>query len=314
MTELKWKLKLSTTPILKDSEQIEGFYFETSGDKTHVNINFCTSSFDETLPTRLDEYEYAEETLTREYIDKLRSLFLKRLIHRKAFQPIEITIEEGPLLTNREELKGSDLLKGRSCFSSFDTSFNILDVNDTLNDALVFWSSKFQNSSMGLQEDVLRVSDWFEKSKREKDTIQSFILCWVGFNGLYNLFCDTIYPNSKINEADKFERMLDSLIDVGDKEGIINNSMKPIAELSTYNVLSENGKTDWSDTLKVELNKQNRDANTIIKTMVRCVYGIRKQVFHEAPRPTDVKRRAQVAKQILEPIAYSCLKCITNMS
>jgi hypothetical protein len=313
MKKLQWNLKLSITPKLKESEEIDGFNFVCSDGKTYVDINFETSSFDKTLPSQLHEYEYAEQTLTRNYLETLRALFLKRLIFRKAFQPIEIIIEKGPTLVNKDELRGSGLLKGRNQVSTFDTEFHILDVKDTLRETLDFWNKSLKNGVFGLQEEVLRIADWFEKSKKEKDQIQSFILSWIGFNGLCNLYSEVIDPNSNYNEAQKFEKMLDTLIEQIECENIVKSKNKKIHEIFEFSIHSENGKTNYSDLLKKEIEKTNKDYKKIIKLITRCVYGVRKQVFHEAPRPSDVVKRAIIAKQLIEPISYSCLKNITKI-
>jgi len=46
----------------------------------------------------------------------------------------------------------------------------------------------------------------------------------------------------------------------------------------------------------------------ILKYAARCIYGVRKQVFHEAPEPDNIIDRAKSAKLMLMPIALTCLK------
>ena len=47
------------------------------------------------------------------------------------------------------------------------------------------------------------------------------------------------------------------------------------------------------------MGRKDKDNHMILKYTVRCIYGVRKQVFHEAPRTSDILGRINTSKEAL---------------
>lgn len=93
-----------------------------------------------------------------------------------------------------------------------------------------------------------------------------------------------------------------------DARDIVNSSGFLLDKLEFYSVSSKGGKRNWSEELKNERTKANMDYIKILQYTARCIYGVRRQVFHEAPQSEDVVERARVCKLMLAPIVATCLK------
>ena len=170
---LIWKIKFSIKPSLSKSEEIDGYYFRVkSSGETIVEKTYETSSFDELHPERAGEYEYAEETLARLDAETIRELLLKRMIYQRNFSPITIKMVESPVLINRDALGKSGVKFKRHIGFSFTSINSILDVDDSLTESMNFWNDGFKNSSVSRERDVIRISDWLERSENEREHYQ----------------------------------------------------------------------------------------------------------------------------------------------
>lgn len=304
-----WQVEFIINPSLKKNETIEDYIFNVKDGKTFVKYDYSTTHYDGKIPGS-SEYEYAEQTIANIHMSNIRTLMLERMIYQKIFRDIKIEIVSNPMLINREELKNENLLKRRPIGISLESSYHRLDVGDSLEESQNFWKSGFKNKTIGLEQETIRIAEWFQRSEIESNATNSFIFSWIGFNGLYGLF--NSIDNKKDNDADKFEYMIDELLDKKLCEKIIINNQNILNELQSYGIKSDNGNKNWSNELKKERDKPSPDSVKIIKYALRCIYGIRKQVFHEAPRPIDIDLRIKNCRQILKSIATKCLKNFIN--
>ena len=83
----------------------------------------------------------------------------------------------------------------------------------------------------------------FERSVEEKDPIKSFIVFWIGFNGIYNLL-DLLHNKQERKEAEKIEFMIKQLVTEPQAQNIIKDIRKEIGALETYNITSDSGKKE----------------------------------------------------------------------
>lgn len=318
-----WQATFYVKPSLKESETIElydpieckavPFEFkvigEGNGKKTQVTVDYKTNKFDEVLPGSRTEYEYAEETKAREYVLFLRDLMLGRMVYTRFFDPLEVKIAFGPTLLNKDELFKLYELK-RSIGSSFQISWRTYDVGDSLTESHNFWELGFKSKSKEYKNDALRIADWLQRSEGEKDEIKSFILAWIAFNSLYGLFA-SITGKGRLRDINKFEHIIEELL-INDASQIVNKNGRILDKLESYGVLSDSGTTNWSEELKKERMKSDKDTLNVLQYVVKCIYGVRKQVFHEAPQSEDIVERAQICKLMLTQIVATCLKNFVN--
>ena len=255
-----WQATFYVKPSLNESEKIElfdpvacdsrPFEFQVIGKgndkKTQITIDYKTNKFGEVLPDSTSEYEYAEETMARQYTLFLRNLMLGRMVYTRFFDPLDVEIASGPTLLNKDEISKLYELK-RSVCSSIKFSWRTYDVSDSISESHNFWELGFQKKSKGYEKDALRIADWLQRSKEETDEVNSFILAWISFNGLYGLFASI--TGKKGDDASKFEHIIRELL-VNDARNIENSSA--LSKLESYGILSKDGTTNWSDKLKTE--------------------------------------------------------------
>lgn len=312
MSKFIWKAELKIKPSLQKSEVIGGYTFKViESGETIAKQEYITNSYNELHPKRIHDYEYAEQTLARLDIDTIREIMLKRMIYQRAFSPINIELVDYPTLVNREDLIKSGVELKRSAFTSHTIRYCSLDVNDSIEESELFWKSGFHGITKHQENEIIRIADWLEKSESENDQIKSFILAWIGFNGLYNLFASLNKYTG--NDTQKFEFMIDKLnFQLIKIQEVIKSITKEMSEFKTYSIKSESGKMCWSNKLEEEIKKPTIDNLAIMKLILRCIYAVRKQVFHEAPRTNDILERVIVSKAALIPISALCLKTLVN--
>ena len=310
MTKFIWKSVYTIEPGLRESEKIGDYFFKVREDgKTVVERIHETSSYDELHPERKNEHEYAEETLSRIEADRIREIMLRRMIYQRVFKPINVIPLKSPELVNKDELVKTGIELKRTMSISIGYAFAILDVDDSIAKSETFWNSSFQGKARGQQGEIIRIADWFERSVEEKDLIKSFILSWIGFNGLYNLLA--LLHNVQKSEAEKFEFMIDQLIkEPPQAQNIVKNIRKEIDALETYNITSDRGKKNLSCELHCEMKNTIINNLRVLKLVARCIYGVRNQAFHAAPKPEDILERVKISRAALIPISLICLKNI----
>lgn len=285
---------------------MNGYQFELQNDGTMiVERTYETSSFDEEHPQGRGS-EYTEETLARLDAQAIRAIMLKRMIYQKNFFALSIRLKKHPELMNEQALIKAGVILQRPLCWAHDAFCTVLDVEDSLANTQSYWEDGFKKTSKGQQAELLRIADWIERSYLEQDAIKSFILTWIAFNGFYSLFSDI--DGKTRSDADKFEFLIQELVSTPDAKKIIRNIYEHTNSLKTFNITSESGKINFSQKLDAELKKDEINEKEILKLVVRCAYGIRKQVFHEAPKTDDVLERVKTARSALLPIMTTCLK------
>ena len=302
----RWQVKLQIKPSLTQSETIDDFNFEVNGGETFVNIFYKTSATDELLPDSSHEFEYADQTIAFGYIASIRELMLARMVYQRVVTPLSVEIVSGPTLINRDELSNASLLKMRNVSSTFTFGRNRLDVGDTLSESTAFWKKEFKSTkSAGHEKDVLRIMDWLQRAEAERDSINRFILSWIAFNGLYGLYA-SVCGKSNSDDAIEFKLLIDDLL-CHEAPVVAKNYGHILNHLETYGILSSKGATNWSAKLK---NKRKSVGNEvdILKIATRCIYGVRNQVFHEAPEPENIEERAKQCYKLLSVILLTALR------
>jgi hypothetical protein len=230
---------------------------------------------------------------------------LARMIYKRLVQPLSVEIVYGPTLINHDELSNAGLLKKRTVGSECVLKFSILDVGDTLSESTAFWNKGFKSKSKGYENDVLRIIDWLQRAATEKDSVKSFILTWIAFNGIYSLYASICKIHDQ-DDASKFERLIDDLLS-HEAATMVDSYSNTLSHLGTYGIFSKNGKRDWSKDLQNKLKSGAKEVD-ILKVATRCIYGVRGQVFHEAPEPLDVEKRAEQCKGLLRFISLTALR------
>lgn len=312
LPSFRWKIVFNVIPGLQNSETIGGYTFEVRKDgRTVVEKVFPTDRSD-TSPSeeRLHVNEREAKVLSRGHADRIRNLLLRRMVYQRSFAPIDVTPLESLTLLNEQELRSAGIPLVRRITVVNRTAYGGLDVGDSLAESEEFWTSGSQSTGDERGKEILRIADWLERSAREDDPIQSFILAWIGFNGLYGLFSEE--QTIKGSDADKFECMLSALIAANQAVEIRHNIVRPARTLATNEIRSESKQTDFSALLDATLRSTDLWAQDGIKLTTRCIYGVRKQVFHEAPQPSAIRESAQAARAAMMPIATACLKSIIN--
>ncbi len=310
MPSYRWKTKLKIRPSLRSPERINGYNFEVQNGETFVTIEYETPSFDSKLPDSRDDYEYADQTIARQHADRIRNMMLARMIYTRVPEILRIDIVSSPELLNRDEVVAAGVHKLRYVATTFDFSMAILDVGQTLSESQVFWSAGFTKKSDKYQEDLLRIADWAVRAEEESSHYKRFIMRWIAFNGLYGLY-DAINGRLQKTDKDKFEKMLVGLL-ANNADEIVSGLGNKLDSFETYGITSPSGQTDYSSNLAQERRKSTPNSLEVIKLATLCIYGIRKEVFHEAPEPDDIEARCKTADRVLSEILMTCLKNFVN--
>ena len=309
MLTYRWRTKLKIRPSLRSPEIINGYNFEVHNGETFVTIEYETSSFDSKLPDSRSD-EYADQTISRQHADRIRNMMLARMIYMCVPEILRVDIVSSPELLNRDEVVAAGVHKLRSVASTLDFSWAILDVGETLSESQVFWSAGFTKKSAKYEEDSLRIADWAVRAEAESSHHKRFIMRWIAFNGLYGLY-DAVNGKLQAKDRGKFEQMLVGLL-ANNADEIVRGLGNKLDSLETYGITSISGQTDYSSDLAQERRKSTLNSLEVIKFATLCIYGIRKEVFHEAPEPDDIEARCKTADHVLSQIVMTCLKNFVN--
>ena len=310
MPSYRWRTRLKIRPSLRSPEIINGYNFEVQNGETFVTIEYETPSFDLKLPDSRDDYEYADQTIARQHVDRIRNMMLARMIYMRVPEILRVDIVSGPTLLNKDELIAAGVHKLRSVASTLDFSWVILDVGQTLSESQVFWSAVFSKKSAKYEEDLLRIADWAVRAEEESSHYKRFIMRWIAFNGLYGLY-DAINGRLQKTDKGKIEQVLIGLL-ANNADEIVRGLGNELDSLEKYGITSVSGQTDYSLDLAQERRKPTTNSVEVIKLTTFCIYGIRKEVFHEAPEPDGIEARCKTADRVLIPIVMTCLKNFVN--
>ena len=314
VTKFKWKAKFAIKANLQQSETIGDYFFKVeNANSIIVEKEYETNSADERHPQQKHSFEYSEETIARLYAEEIYIIMLKRMIFQRDFNPIEVELENDyPTLVNKDELKGKGIkiTKPRQWYDS--KGYAISDVDGSISSSETFWNAPtaFQGTASGQEDEVIRIASWLERSTREDDNIKSFILAWIAFNTLFGLFKHCAAGTAR-TERDTFKFLIQSLIDNSQAGDIINSLSGQIQLLQGYGITLRGGE-DVSNILTNKMQDQSVNNVERLNCIIDCVYGVRNQIFHDAPRTDDIHRKAKTSKMTLIPIFTVCLKAFVT--
>ena len=299
--ECHWKATYNIVPRLEKTESINGYNFIVSNEKMIVEVEYKTSSYDEKLPDAFTETEYAEETIAKKHQINLRELMLKRMIYLETSLPIKVDYKITRI--NEQQV----FKTGRHVELHYTLHVLITEINDSIIDSINYWNSGFQGRIANYEDDVIRIADWLERSASETDDIKRFMLAWIGFNGLFGIWCE-IDGSQELNDAEKIEKLINNFFSYFEAERIYNKFNAKMSYLATLSIKSKKGNVDWSLKLSEEMAKSNPSYMEVLNYTLKCIYGVRRQVFHEAPQTEDILKTVQHCTPIIAKITSFCLK------
>lgn len=283
----RWLVKFEIIPSLSKPELVGKYDFKVIDKRTYVDILCETKT----------NYEQDINIVANEQRLEIQRLMVQRMINLKIAKPIEIKIVG--------RIKGLDANPLLSVM--FSSTNDIYDEDDSLKASCNFWNSGFKNKIHGKENEVFRLADWVILAEKQDDDIKGFILIWIAFNGLYNLFSSVNATQVTNNDAEKIDHIIDGLLERNDAKKIVDTYSHLFDQLQSFGICSQSGKTNYSQNLKV-LRNSTQDVE-VIKCAVRCIYGIRKEVFHEAPDMGKATyHNCKVSKDLLSIITMQCLK------
>jgi hypothetical protein len=303
----KWEVKFSISPSFMILETGSEYHFKVEGEfTTHVVVQYETAEINERLDGRRSDDEYAEQTIAYNHQLAIKELMIQRMIYRKLAEPIEVVMIGKPKLLNRKELESGGLPIEHPLRVSWLIPSNILDNTDYLKESLEFWDSGLNYDVENLEKDIFRISEWLILAEKQNDHIKSFILTWIAFNGLYNLYSSIVIPeikqrqpNHELKDNEMFEHTIDKLIGDIEARKIINDNLYVFDLLQSLDIHSKSGITNYSEDLERLRNSEVPNNIEIIKYATKCIYGIRKTVFHEAPNMENIDENCKQSKKLL---------------
>lgn len=310
----EWEAIFQVSPGVSKPETIgEYHFFLDEEQRTCVKIQFSTESYQQQLPERSNGSEYAEQIICKEHIEKIKRLLLIRMIYQGYFDPISITILNGPFLLNRKELEQAGVKVTRDNEAYLVLQCLRMTAGDSLQEALAFYSQRAHLETK--DDDVLKISRWLEWCESAPGEVEKFRILWAAFNTLFTVVAD-FAGKSKDNEKDKIKLSIGKLISDKEAEDITSPfKMNGIIDkLVSFNIVSDRG-DNFSSDLKDAAKSNKPDWLLLLKKAVLCIYGIRNEVFHDGPRVDDIEQKASVARELLSPVVRRCLHkmATTNM-
>lgn len=254
-----------------------------------------------------DNYDDISQTVCHDYKNILRNYMLRRMVYQKAYQPINISVKEQPFLKNRDELKEKGAKLTRALRACCVMSYSLLEVNDEISLSENFWRNGFTGQAAGLENDILRIASWIEKSEAEQDRIQKFILTWISFNSIYGLYSRKISNQSFYNEVPQFTDTVTALLSNDEAKHICDRYSNEIFCLANQNLQLRNG-TNCSNDLRLELQSNQHNYQSIIIRTLECIYCIRNECFHNGPQLTNFSEYLNGSRDILLSVIATCLK------
>ncbi len=139
----QWEATFQISPGISEPETICDYhFFLDEEERTCVTVQFSTESVTERHPERVNASEYAEETICKQHIEKIKDLLLIRMVYQEYFQPINIVISKKPFLLNREELKQAGVKLTRPYEQAICLSVSSIKTGNSLLEALNFYNQR----------------------------------------------------------------------------------------------------------------------------------------------------------------------------
>jgi hypothetical protein len=278
-----------------------------------VKILFSTGSRTEKHPERTNESEYAEETIYKQHLEKIKGLLLKRMIYQEDYQPINITILKGPFLLNRKELEQAGVKVRRAAEAFIGIQCVGIKTGDSFTEALNFYNQRVHIETK--DDAVLRIAGWLEKCESAPGEVEKFRILWTSFDSLFTVIAK-FEGKSEKGEKERIKLSIEKLISPQEAEEITAPLKKNgiVDKMIFLNIVSKYGENFSSD-LRDAAKPNKPDWLLLLKKGVLCVYGIRNAIFHDGPRVDDIEQKAVVARELLSPVVRRCLHkmATTNM-
>jgi len=214
------------------------------------------------------------------------------------FETLQINYIQPPQVENETELKAMNLPVTRNIgpitlYASRDLTANDLDLS------YAFFEKVKVNPNV---KELLLAMNWFQRATAYRDPYDRFIAFWISFNAFYNLF----YPNpSTDDDATKMEHLAKNLFEENEAQKLVIDMNQVVSKLTSAKgiYLSTSGNTDWAD--KLEESMKNSDFRDALHYALRCIYGIRKTLFHG---DRDTKEKEKKAIQDVNPMLKQIIR------
>ncbi len=302
----EWEVIFHVSPGVSEPETIGDYHFFLDEEKrTCVKILFSTGSRTEKHPERTNESEYAEETIYKQYLEKIKGLLLKRMIYQEDYQPINITILKGPFLLNRKEIEQAGVKVRRAAEAFIGIQCVGIKTGDSLTEALNFYNQRVYIETK--DDAVLRIAGWLEKCESAPGEVEKFRILWAAFNSLFTVIAE-LEGKPKENEKEKIKLSIGKLVSPKEAEELTAPFKKNgiIDKLISFNIVSDRG-DNFSSDLNDAAKPNKPDWLLLLKKGVLCIYGIRNEIFHDGPRVDDIEKKAATARELLSPVVRRCL-------
>lgn len=305
----KWEVKLYVSPGLPEPEKIGNYQFNIDADRnTYVVLRYSTNAFDDHLPGRIDNNEYAEKTICREHMKCIEELLLMRMIHNSHFEPIEIVKKKEPELTNRAELEKEGANLRRRVVACCELRYGLLDTHNTLTEAIQFFEK-----CKGIETDkeyFIQVAKWLSKSEQSGNELERFTILWTSFNTIFD-FCSTVRGKTGETEVQKIKEAINLLFDSNSAEHLLKHQKSNLKKLITWNLVSRSN-AKYSNELQNCLITQSVNYLLTLQLTLLCIYIIRNQIIHDGPRTDQIQNKAKVSNELLKPFVARCLNRFFN--
>jgi hypothetical protein len=308
MVKPKWKVKFKIPNVRPQNEiKLGNYKFKPSpsdpGNKssdcyTEVEVVFETKAFNHSLPEK-GEYEYEEQTIAYQHKRRIKTI-LDASIIISGF-PLQVEIEKIELL-NKEELEKSRVTLKRKVGISTDYEIKFFPTPEKFDEHLIFAQKCLLKRSPDDQEEIHRICRWLERGILAREAYDKFLYLWIGFNALYEKV------GSGQNDAKKIESTT-NLLDKNTASTLFQSlPLNNVRKLTLYTAISTTGKTDFSQVLSKELNKKPQNYVEILRLILRCIYCVRKELFHGNLSLEERDERVSVCNPLLEKIFRKTLE------
>ena len=307
-----WEVKYLVSPTLNEPEEYEGFSFQVENNETFVIKEYQTTTTLEKnrIKSKLVKRSPPMKEISRDEYN-IRKILLKRMVYTGAFS--EILISHDLSLKNLSELEAEGYKITTDVRASLVQQYGLLNVeNDNLSTTEQFWKSGTTGYHKDLDESILRISDWTEKSVAEPNPIKSFMLLWAAFNCLYDTFSKEANLTNSNDTFEKIRKSIQKLVEESDAINLIHIHRCVLNSLVSYNFIVPQRRGQTKDTpisrqLGDVLEKDIPPLVVLIRAM-RCVYEIRNNVKHQGALIPNIDLQASDAKRLLFPITTTMLR------
>jgi hypothetical protein len=262
--------------------------------------------------------------------EQIRRLLLRNMLYQKNYQAIEIKMLGLPVLTNEKALSDEGITIKYYSSASFVFPMLLLDdeIEECENDfSLSAGEKHWKVNLINYEDELMRITDWLERSQTTSNQIDKFIHTWIAFNSLFDLYINE-FEKQEINsvERKKFKLTIEKLVSASEAREIITRYRPTIMSLGSYNFIARNRDT-CSANLETKLLERNLLLNNIklskseiLKTellevckqilneIMNCIYCIRNQAFHDAPQSPKLANYAEESNALLLEIVSTCAK------